>query len=111
MSNYGSSKSVVLVVRSGLTGTRPTIYAKQGDCFFGVLSSFILASETFPTATRIANSSSSCSTSRLNGLIPTGNHVYQNFSDHIELGGVDKRVGADVRERYEHAHVVASVDQ
>jgi len=35
----------------------------------------------------------------------TRNHSYQSFSDIIELGRVDKRIGAGVEKSHEHGHV------
>jgi len=46
--------------------------------------------------------------SRLSRILPATNHTYQNFSDGIEVGGVNKRIGAGIDKRHEHGHVVES---
>jgi len=57
---------------------------------------------------RLADALASCI--RLNRTLLAGDQSYENFSDGVILGSVDKRVGAGIRERYEQANIVAGVD-
>ena len=48
--------------------------------------------------------------SRLNAGSHAGNHIYEDFLDWMEFGGVDERVDADGAKCNEHCRVIAAIN-